>query len=167
MVGLLHHLAVVAGDLVVHRVARVDLRDPADRAVERRREEHGLTGRRDALDDRGHLRSEAHVEHPVGLVQDEDPDAAEVHLPALGQVLEPSWSRHQDVGLGHAARLFAACRCHFLHELRGPANRGHEIFQQRARFLGDGYAGRGQRPPARACAWTSPAATTRTGRPTR
>ena len=52
---------------------RVGARELADGAVERGREEHRLTLVRDAPEDLVHLRFEAHVEHPVGLVENEDP----------------------------------------------------------------------------------------------
>ena len=42
----------------------------ADRAVERRGEEHRLTLRRQSAHDLVDLRMEAHVEHPIGLVHD-------------------------------------------------------------------------------------------------
>ena len=45
-----------------------------DGSVERGREEHRLPVVRDAAKDAVDLRLEAHVEHPVGLVEDEDPD---------------------------------------------------------------------------------------------
>src|SRR5918996_253295 len=43
----------------------------------------------DAVD----LRLEAHVEHPVGLVEDEDLDTVELHRPAVEQVLQAAGRR--------------------------------------------------------------------------
>jgi hypothetical protein len=78
------------------RRVRVYARASSDLAVERRREEHrlavaGTRGR--SLD----LRLEAHVEHPVGLVEDEDADALEREHSPVDQVLEPAGRRDDDV----------------------------------------------------------------------
>ena len=60
---------------------------------------------------RGHLhdsvddRAEAHVEHPVGLVEDEQPDAAERHVAAVDQVEQPSRRRDEDVRARGEPRL--------------------------------------------------------------
>ena len=62
-------------------------RELADRAVERGREEHRLAIARQPADDAVDLRLEAHVEHPVGLVEDENADVREVDEPALGEIL--------------------------------------------------------------------------------
>ena len=53
---------------------RVLLRQLADLAVERGREEHRLAVARQPAHDLVDLRQEAHVEHPIGLVEDEDAD---------------------------------------------------------------------------------------------
>ena len=52
----------------------------------------------DAVD----LRLEAHVEHPVGLVEDEDADVGERDGAPLQQVVQPAGRRDEDV---RAARL--------------------------------------------------------------
>ncbi len=68
-------------------------------ALERRREEQRLAvvgGQRDDPVDGG---AEAHVEHPVGLVEDEHADVIEGDGAAADQVLEPARRRDQDVGL--------------------------------------------------------------------
>ena len=77
----------------------------ADLTVERRREEHGLPLLRDAAEDLLDLRAEAHVEHPVGLVEDEDADAGERDEPALDQVLETARRRDDDVRALEPLRL--------------------------------------------------------------
>ncbi len=70
-------------------------------AVERGREEHRLAVVRDAAQDLVDLRLEAHVEHPVGLVEDEDRDRVERDQAAIHQVLEPAGRRDEHVrGLG-------------------------------------------------------------------
>ena len=63
-------------------------------------------------DDPVDLRLEAHVEHPVGLVEDEDPDAVERDDPALDEILQATRCRDEDVrvarGLGLRADRDAA-----------------------------------------------------------
>ncbi len=58
--------------------------------------------RRALRDDAVDRRAEAHVEHAVGLVEDEDLDVAERQVAAADQVLEPAGGGDDDVG---AARL--------------------------------------------------------------
>ena len=60
--------------LEMGRAARVRAGELAHLAVERGREEHRLPLLGQAPDEAVDLRLEAHVEHPVGLVEDEDPD---------------------------------------------------------------------------------------------
>ena len=77
----------------------------ADLAVERGREEHRLAVLRHAPHELVDLRLEAHVEHPVGLIEDEDPDSAEVDEPALREILETSRRRDEHVRVLCALRL--------------------------------------------------------------
>ena len=56
------------------RAVGVVARQLADRAVERGREEHGLTIARQPVHDAVDLRLKAHVEHSVGFVEDEYAD---------------------------------------------------------------------------------------------
>ena len=106
VVGLLHEAHLDGADLVTHRVPRVHLGDPADRAVEGRGEEHRLPILRQVAHDPIDLRLEPHVEHPVGLVEDEDLHAAELDEAALDEVVQPSRRGDQDVRGGHPLRLF-------------------------------------------------------------
>ena len=69
VVGFLDEPQLPVVDLVPHGVARVHVRHPADRAVERRGEEHRLPILREPSHDPIDLRLESHVEHPVGLVR--------------------------------------------------------------------------------------------------
>ena len=48
---------------------------------------------------------EAHVEHAVGLVEDEDPHAVEGQVAALEEVLQATGGGHDDVGLRGRAGL--------------------------------------------------------------
>ena len=75
--------------LVAPRVgAGVLLGGAAGLAVERGGEEEGLALARALGDDAVDGRAEAHVEHAVGLVEDEDPDLVEREGAAVEQVLE-------------------------------------------------------------------------------
>ena len=60
---------------------------------------------RDAAEDSLDLRAEAHVEHAVGLVEDEDANAGERDEPALDQVLEAARRRDDDVRALEPLRL--------------------------------------------------------------
>ena len=91
--------------LVARRVVRVLLRDAAGLAVERRAEEQRLAVARALRDDAVDGRAEAHVEHAVGLVEDEDLDVAQAERAALQQVLEAARGRDDDVRLGRLAAL--------------------------------------------------------------
>ena len=74
---------VARRDLDRRRVAQ-DRRPTARRISSRegRREHQVLAPRREQRDDPLDVRQEAHVEHPVGLVEDEDLDLAEVDRPS-------------------------------------------------------------------------------------
>ena len=76
-------------------LVRVGARELADLAVERRREEHRLAVVGDAAQDPVDLGLEAHVEHPVGLVEDEDRDRVEVDHAPVDQVLQPARRRDE------------------------------------------------------------------------
>ena len=88
------------GGRVLVRTAsvRVDGRDAAGLAVERGREEQRLAVARALRDDPVDGRAEAHVEHPVGLVEDEDLDVGERDRAAREQVLEAAGRGHDEVG---------------------------------------------------------------------
>ena len=87
------------------RVARVRPCELAYRGVERRREEHRLARLRHPADDAIDLRLEAHVEHAVGLVEDEDLHAVERDGLPLEQVVEAARGRDEHVGVARALRL--------------------------------------------------------------
>src|SRR5215211_5676770 len=80
------------------RVVGVLARDPAGLAVERGGEEQGLALLRAGADDPVDGRAEAHVEHAVGLVEDEELEVVEANGAAGHQVLEAAGRGHQDVG---------------------------------------------------------------------
>ena len=83
---------------VAARLARVGGGELAGRALERGREEERLALARRLGDDPADGRLEAHVEHPVGLVEDEDADALQRDRAARDQVLEPARRGDDDVG---------------------------------------------------------------------
>ncbi len=84
-------------DLVAHGVALVVAGELGDVAVERRREQHGLTVRRGLVEQAPDRRHEAHVGHPVGLVEHDLADIAQVDVATLDQVFEAARAGHQDV----------------------------------------------------------------------
>ena len=69
--------------LVRDRLVRVLRGDAPDGAFERGREEQRLALARTRLDDPVDGRAEAHVEHPVGLVEHEHADRVELEGAAL------------------------------------------------------------------------------------
>ena len=73
-------------DLVTDGVAEPPTHEPVDVVVERRGEQHRLVRSLDAPQQPVHLGQEAHIGHPVGLVQDHHLDIADGHLSALAQV---------------------------------------------------------------------------------
>ena len=92
------------------RVARVLLCDPAGLSLERCREEERLTVARHLGHDAVDGRAEAHVEHPVGLVEREHPHTVEPDRAARDQVLEPAGRGDDDVRL--AGELDLALEAH-------------------------------------------------------
>ena len=72
-------------------------RQPPDVVGEGGREHQVLPLRREQGDDPLDVGQEAHVEHPVGLVEDEDLDLAEVGDPLADEVEQPARRRHQDL----------------------------------------------------------------------
>ena len=68
----------VAGDLDRHRAPQDRPREPLDVVGERGREQQRLAAAGEQVEDPPDVGHEAHVEHPVRLVEDEDLDLAEV-----------------------------------------------------------------------------------------
>ena len=71
-------------------IDHVGVGQPADFGRHGGAEQQGLTQRRQQFNDALDVRDEAHVEHPVGLVNDEDLDVAQQHLAALDLVEQPA-----------------------------------------------------------------------------
>ena len=69
-------------------VGEVALDQPVDAPVEGRREEQPLATLGEQVEDRRDLREEAHLGHVVGLVEDGDPDVAELDGAALDEVVQ-------------------------------------------------------------------------------
>ena len=76
------------------------------------RRERRQKGRPDKGRPDTHLRLEAHVEHPVGLIEDEVAHSAQVHLPRLEEVVQPAGRRddHVPATAWAAQRTWAASR---------------------------------------------------------
>ena len=85
--------------LMPARIARVLLSDAAGLSFECRGEKEGLAVARHLGHDAVDGRAEAHVEHPVGLVEREHADAVEADRAARDQVLEPAGRGDDDVRL--------------------------------------------------------------------
>ena len=84
---------------------RIGARELAGLAVERGREEHRLPVLRQTTDDPVDLGLEPHVEHPVGLVEDEGPDSGQVDEASLCEVLQPPGSCDEDLRALGTVRL--------------------------------------------------------------
>ena len=96
-------LALVGLDRLVDvaaRLVRVGAGDLARRGLEGGGEEQRLAVVGRLGDDPVDGGLEAHVEHPVGLVDDQDPQLIEGEGPAIEQVLEPARGGDDDVGAG-------------------------------------------------------------------
>ncbi len=97
--------------LDAHGIAHQACRQPRDRAVERRREQHGLAGlrceQRDALD----IVDEAHVEHPVGLVEDQRLQRRKIDPAALEVVDETARCGNDDLGAAREIAVLYRVRC--------------------------------------------------------
>ncbi len=79
--------------------------DLAGGAFERGREEQRLAVPRGQPHDPVDRRAEAHVEHPIRLVENEEPDGVESDGAALHEVLEATGCGHQDVRPAGKLRL--------------------------------------------------------------
>ena len=79
------------------RVAKDGVGEPLDLPRHRRREEEGLPLRGELVDDPADVVDEAHVEHPVGLVEDERFDGPQRHESLRHQVEEASGRGDEDV----------------------------------------------------------------------
>ncbi len=84
--------------LVDHRIRCVLLGQPSGLTVERGREEQRLAVPRAGADDSVDRGAEAHVEHPVGLVEDQGLDPVQSERAASEEILEPARGRDQHVG---------------------------------------------------------------------
>ena len=79
-------------------IAEEALGQPLDLGRHGRREEQRLPARRQQAADALDVGDEAHVEHAVGLVDDEDLDAGQQDAAALELVEHAAGRRDQDVG---------------------------------------------------------------------
>ena len=91
--------------LVANSVGGVSLGDAAGFAVQRCGEEERLTVARALRDDAVDRRLEAHVEHPVGLVENQQLDVVELERAAREQILKAARRCDDDVRLRGVAGL--------------------------------------------------------------
>ena len=85
------------GDLHAHRITEQAPGQRGDVLRHGGAEEQGLALPREALHHLADVPQEAHVEHAVGLVQDEDLHIGEVHVPLAHQIEQAAGGGHQDV----------------------------------------------------------------------
>ena len=126
--------------LETRRELGVAPRQLADLAVERRGEEHRLAVAGEAADDPIDLRLEAHVEHPVGLVEHEDLDRIERDQLAVEEILQAARRRDEDLRLAGVLGLLAERHAAVDGDGAQPANRGDRL--DRLRHLRGQLAGR-------------------------
>ena len=104
--------AVVAarGDFDAHRIVQERIGEAGDFRRHGRREEQRLARERHQLADALDVRDEAHVEHPVGFVDDQDLDRVQEQAAALGEIEQASGGRDDDVGAARDLGLLIAER---------------------------------------------------------
>ena len=88
----------LAGDFHADRVAQQAVGQAGDLGRHGGREQAGLTLRRQRGDDAADVLDEAQVEHPVGLIQHELADGAELQFAGLHQVADAAGRADDDVG---------------------------------------------------------------------
>ena len=106
---------LVVGDVMTGGVGLVALRERLDLLAHRGGEQQDLTIVTSLLDDATDTWHEAHVSHPVGLVDDEELDLAQVNHPLLDEVFEAPGAGHEDVdalGQGILGRSIAGPAVH-------------------------------------------------------
>ena len=89
---------VAARDLDLGMVVQQPGRETANLVRERGAEQQVLPLGREQVDDLADIADEAHVEHAIGFVQDQDLDVAEVDRALPDVVEQPSRGRHDDLG---------------------------------------------------------------------
>ncbi len=124
------------------RVTQQVVRQASDGRREGGAEEQRLARLRQLLEDALDVVDEAHVQHAVGLVEDQDLDRAQVDGPLSHVVQQASWRSHDDlrplvqrahlpvhayapVDGDRADGLAATVRAHALLHLQGQLARGH------------------------------------------
>ena len=99
-----------AGDLDAHRILQERIGEPGDFRRHGRREEQRLARERHELADALDVGDEAHVEHAVGFVDDEDLDRVQEQSAALGEVEQAAGGGDDDVGAARDLGLLIAER---------------------------------------------------------
>jgi len=64
---------------------------------DRRGKQQGLTAARAALDDLAHIGQKPHIQHPVGLIQNQNFDLIEADHAPMHLIEEPAWGRNQHI----------------------------------------------------------------------
>jgi hypothetical protein len=90
---------LACGDLDLHGILQQVGRQPMHAIVPGRGKHHRLPGLRDIAHDLLELRSESHVEHPVGFIEHENFRPRERDRSGTQMVDEPAWRRDDHPGL--------------------------------------------------------------------
>ena len=97
-----------AGHFDAYRVVQELPREPLNFGRHRRGEEQGLPREGHELADALDVGNEAHVEHAVGLVDDEKLDAGEEELAALDMIEQAAGSRDEHIGAARDLQVLVA-----------------------------------------------------------
>ena len=97
LLGDFRLFGAAGGDLDAFCIARHTLREVADNAFQRGREEQGLAGVRSAFDDRLDVLDEAHVQHAIGLVEHQHFDFRQVDAAAVKVIEQATGCCDHDV----------------------------------------------------------------------
>ncbi len=93
-------------DREVDRLVEKVLDDPLNFWRERGGEEEGLPNRRQEAHDEAHVGDEAHVEHPVGFVEDDGRGSREIEHATIDEIFEPAGGADDEViGVTEIANL--------------------------------------------------------------
>ena len=88
---------VLRGGLQLHRIVEQPLCQPADLGGEGGGEEEVLTLGRQQAEDPADVADEAHVEHPIGLIQHQDLHLIKPKRTLLMEIHQAAWGGHQNI----------------------------------------------------------------------
>jgi hypothetical protein len=130
-----------ARHLDLHGIVKEGISEALNLGRHGRREEQRLPGEGHELHDAFDIRDEAHVEHPVGLVDDEKLDAGEQQLAALEVIEEASRGRDQHVDPTGDLHILVA-EGHAADEERDGKTMVDAVLDEALFYLGGQFTGR-------------------------